>query len=93
MGIYIRRPLFWLVTLLAAAIAIDTAITFVGTFAHPVRFGSEIACVIGIWLSFFVVLRLLQQARGHVADTVLIQISDSAAVCCILGYCLAPLRP
>jgi hypothetical protein len=87
----IQCPLFWLVTAMGSLIAVGRAAQFIRpeSFAHPIRFVGDIAAVVGMWIGYFGVLRGLRTAQGQVADTVLIGIADSAAICCLLGYGLA----
>jgi len=76
---------------MASLSAVDRVAQFISVqnFAHPVRFGGEILTIVGIWISYFGVVRGLRTVQGQVADTVLIRIADSAATCCLFGYLLA----
>jgi hypothetical protein len=87
----IRRPIFWVIALLAGVNILYSADRFLwtGASSHPVKFGIDAVIILGILSSYGVAVRELQTARGTTADTVLKQIEDAVGLCCMFGFFLA----
>ena len=85
-----RRPMFWLVTLMAITILGNALHTFVHSgFLHPVRVVGTLLGLVAIWSIYFSIVRDLRAAHGEVADNLSIRVETSVGLCCILGYSLA----
>jgi hypothetical protein len=82
-----RRPMFWLVTLMGITLAL--LISLRSGFSHPLRLGGELAILAAIWGTYFGIRRDLNAAHGEIADNLSIRVEISVGWCCILGYILA----
>jgi hypothetical protein len=85
-----RRPLFWIVTLMAATVVVHIVLAFWRSrFAHPVSAVADLMVASAIWLFYFSIVRAIRVSRSEIADTLAKNIETSAAMCCLLGYILS----
>ena len=86
----VRRPTFWLVTLMAVVLVVHATIIFVRSgFSHPVSAVGVIIALSGIWFTYSSIVRDLRAGRRQIPDTLATRVEASAALCCILGYLAA----
>ncbi len=82
-----RRPTFWLVSLMAIAIIGHALFGFVRSgFLHPVSVVGNLLALAAIWSIYFGIVRDLRAANGELADNLSIRVETSVGLCCILGY-------
>ena len=85
-----RRPMFWLVTLMAITIIVRALVMFVRSgFLHPVRVVGNLLALGAIWIIYLSVVRDLRAAHAETAENLSIRVETSVGLCCILGYTLA----
>ena len=88
-----RRPMFWLVTMVALAIVARALLVFVRSgFLHPVRVVGNLLALAAIWIVYFGIVRDLRTAHAEIADSLSIRVETSVGLCCILGYGLSIAR-
>jgi hypothetical protein len=86
----VRRPMFWLVTLMAVTVIGHSLLIFVRSgFVHPVRIVGNLIALTAIWSIYFGIVRDLRAANGGIADKLPIRVETSVGLCCLLGYLLA----